>query len=207
MAPTEFNSESTAGRLHLSWSGAADAETPTAGLYYCLRVGTSPGANDVVSGTYGTPLMGNVGQATELALTVPAGTYYWSVRTIDSGLMASPWSDEQEAVTEFVAACDASNWNFLVSSVDIDPFGGSCWQAGSGLYRTDVGVVGWPPGRSDVQAGPTQATGCTSGLCLGCIDWNKWQAGVTRRADYRAPLKAIGSERKSQPAVCFVSGG
>ena len=33
----------------LTWTAASDAETPTAGLSYNLRVGTSPGAGDVVS--------------------------------------------------------------------------------------------------------------------------------------------------------------
>jgi len=96
-APTELSAEWTGDGLHLIWTGASDAETPTAGLYYCLRVGTSPGAHDVMSGTYGTPLMGNVYQATEIVLNVPSGTYYWSVRTIDSGFMASSWSEEIES--------------------------------------------------------------------------------------------------------------
>ncbi len=94
-APTQLSQEWVPEGLHLSWSGGGDDETPTAGLYYCLRVGTSPGANDVVSGTYGTPLMGNVGQATSRVLRIPPGTYYWSVRAIDSGLMPSPWSAQQ----------------------------------------------------------------------------------------------------------------
>ena len=90
--PTESHQEWTADGLLLSWSGASDAETPTAGLYYCLRVGTSPGAHDIMSGTYGTPLMGNVGQMTEIVLDVPAGQYDWSVLAIDSGFMASEWA-------------------------------------------------------------------------------------------------------------------
>jgi len=93
-APTELTCDSGGAGLHLSWSGASDGETPTTGLYYCLRVGTSPGAHDVMSGCYGTPLMGNVHQATDWVLNVSSGTYYWSVRTIDSGFMASPWSEE-----------------------------------------------------------------------------------------------------------------
>ena len=101
-APTQLSGAATVCGLHLSWSGASDAETPATGLYYCLRVGTSQGAHDVVSGTYATPLMGNVGQATNLVLAVPAGTYYWSVRTIDSGFMASPWSNEQQANKQVV---------------------------------------------------------------------------------------------------------
>ena len=91
-----------AGPLTLDWSGAADTETPAAGLYYCLRVGTSSGADDVVSGTYATPLMGNAGQAPSAELRVPGRTYYWSVRAIDSGLRASAWSAEQVCVPDTV---------------------------------------------------------------------------------------------------------
>ncbi|MCP3904839.1 MAG: VCBS repeat-containing protein, partial [Planctomycetes bacterium] len=84
-----------AGGMELGWSGASDGETATAGLYYALRVGTTPGGHEVFSGTYSTPLMGNVGQATAHVLDVPADTYYWSVVAIDSGFMASDWSAEQ----------------------------------------------------------------------------------------------------------------
>ncbi len=96
LAPTDLSCEQTPDGLYLSWTGATDSETPAAGLCYALRVGMSPGASDVVSGTYGSPLMGNVGPATEVTLDVPSGTYYWSVRAVDSGLTASSWSAEEE---------------------------------------------------------------------------------------------------------------
>jgi len=84
-------------KLYLQWAGASDAETTNRGLYYCVRVGTSPGANDVFSGTYGSPLLGNVAQSNSLEITIPSPEehYYWAVRTIDSGLMASAWSVQQ----------------------------------------------------------------------------------------------------------------
>jgi len=95
--PTDLSSEPdcSAGGIVLRWQAAAAGATPSAGLYYCVRVGTTPGGHEVMSGTYGTPLMGNAGQATELRLEVPPGVYYWSVRAIDSGLAASAWSGEQ----------------------------------------------------------------------------------------------------------------
>jgi hypothetical protein len=93
--PTNMGCHPSGTGFVFTWSGASDGDTPDDGLYYALRVGTSPGANDVVSGTYGTPLMGNVGQATSLWLDLPPGSYYWSVQTIDSGLMSSSWSDER----------------------------------------------------------------------------------------------------------------
>ncbi len=51
--------------------------------------------DDVVSGVYGTPMRGNVGQATMVTIDVPPGNYYWSVRAIDSALTASNWATEQ----------------------------------------------------------------------------------------------------------------
>jgi hypothetical protein len=84
-------------KIYLQWAGASDAETTHRGLYYCVRVGTSPGGNDVFSGTYDSPLLGNVGEANRLEIKIPATEqhYYWAVRTIDSGLMASDWSVER----------------------------------------------------------------------------------------------------------------
>jgi hypothetical protein len=106
------------GGLHLSWSGATDAETPVAGLYYALRVGSSPGADDIVSGTYATPLMGNVEQTVDIFLDVPEATYYWSVRAIDSGFMASDWAPEQicEPVSVAFLEIDPCDDAFVESS-------------------------------------------------------------------------------------------
>jgi len=81
--------------LLLFWGEGSDDKTPTPGLYYNLRVGTFPGGNDIVSGAYGTPLFGNSGQRKFTFLKVPEQRYYWSVQTIDTGLAASAWSDEQ----------------------------------------------------------------------------------------------------------------
>ena len=39
--------------------------------------------------------MGNRGQKTQLFIEAPKSAYYWSVKTIDSGLRASTWSAEQ----------------------------------------------------------------------------------------------------------------
>jgi hypothetical protein len=82
--------------LSLSWAGATDAETTREALYYCVRIGTSMDGDDLLSGTYGTPLMGNVGQATNLMIMIPDDLrddqIYWTVKAIDTGLMASDWS-------------------------------------------------------------------------------------------------------------------
>ncbi len=81
------------GGMLLSWAPGPDPETPPEGLYYCLRLGTlTDTGDDVCSGTYATPLMGNMGQTTQIVIDAPPGTYAASLVAIDSGLMASPWS-------------------------------------------------------------------------------------------------------------------
>ncbi|HNQ23399.1 MAG TPA: FG-GAP-like repeat-containing protein [Phycisphaerae bacterium] len=121
-APTGLQSGSGGGwcGLRLAWSGATDVETPSAGLYYSLQVGTAPGSGDVVSGTYGSPLLGNVGQATQVLLNVPPGTYYFRVRTVDAGLAASEWS--ATAWCHFYLG--DSNGDDTVNRDDFVPFAG-----------------------------------------------------------------------------------
>jgi hypothetical protein len=103
--------------LNLSWSGMTDPETGSPGLYYAVRVGTTSGAADVMSGTYSTPLMGNAGQGTTYWLGLPARQYFWSVQTIDSGFEASTWAPEQVAWCKGDVNCDG-----CVGFGDINPF-------------------------------------------------------------------------------------
>jgi hypothetical protein len=42
------------------------------------------------------PTMGNVQHNLSWTLTLPAGTYYWSVQAIDTGFMGGPWAEEKQ---------------------------------------------------------------------------------------------------------------
>jgi hypothetical protein len=87
----------------LGWLDSSDVETFDSGLYYNLRVGTYPQGNDIVSGVYGSPLLGNylrpkLSDWWQLGVrlnNLPGGIYYWSVQAIDTGLQASAWSEEE----------------------------------------------------------------------------------------------------------------
>ena len=115
-APSLLTSDQCSG-LSLDWSGMIDPETGSPGLYYAVRVGTTSGAEDVMSGTYSTPLMGNAGQGATYWLGLPAHQYFWSVQTIDSGFEASPWAPEQVAWCKGDVNCDG-----CVGFGDINPF-------------------------------------------------------------------------------------
>jgi hypothetical protein len=91
-----------------SWASTTDAETPSAGLSYNLRVGTTAGGNEVFSGmaevTTGwrcIPARGFIQSGpTSNQWTLkglPAGTYYWSVQAIDAAFMGGAWAVEQAA--------------------------------------------------------------------------------------------------------------
>ncbi|MFH1278038.1 MAG: FG-GAP-like repeat-containing protein [Candidatus Eisenbacteria bacterium] len=131
-APTTFESHQYVSPFGwpddvvFSWDGASDAETQSAGLYYLLRVGTSPGADDVVSGTYSTPLMGNAGQSKEVTLSgLPVQTYYWSVKAIDAGFMESGWAPEQICIPRELTrvTIDPADDAFVESFNPNTPFG------------------------------------------------------------------------------------
>lgn len=87
----------------LSWNKANDAETGQNGLSYNIRIGVSPGGNQVVPSlsdpVSGKPLMiikGNCGPNTSFYMKLPKGTYYWSVQSIDGAFAASEWAPEKK---------------------------------------------------------------------------------------------------------------
>ena len=96
-APVNLTCESESeNSVLLKWDAGYDAETPEEGLYYDLQVGTSSGANDIVTGVYSSPLLGNYlrpklsdDQLGVRLKNLPLGQYYWSVHTIDTGLRTS----------------------------------------------------------------------------------------------------------------------
>lgn len=86
----------------LTWDHGTDEQTPRAALAYSVRVGTWPGASNIVSpASYApvTPVLRYHRLASDqpglLLRNLPPGHYYWSVRTVDGGHMASDWAAEQ----------------------------------------------------------------------------------------------------------------
>jgi predicted nucleotidyltransferase len=121
----------------LRWGYGSDDETSEKGLYYDVRVATYSITEDLATwiispstGLGATPFLGNyphgfcVASSTQPGVNFGPGvvntTYYWQVRTIDTGLKKSAWSDPQElyipgvrAITDLVASKDLQiqlNW-------------------------------------------------------------------------------------------------
>jgi len=95
-------------QVTFSWGHSADAESPQYGLSYNIRVGTSPGGDEVassmadpVSGYRRVATRGMIqpgGSTNKLTLNLAAGTYYWSVQAIDTGLAGGPWASEEQLI-------------------------------------------------------------------------------------------------------------
>lgn len=106
-APISLGSFAGSNFVRLSWSAATDANQ-TAPKTYNLRVGTAPGASDVMSpmsllstGERLLPAMGNVNHNQIWTLTgLPRGRYYWSVQAVDHSFAGSAFAPEQSFVVQ-----------------------------------------------------------------------------------------------------------
>ena len=101
-APTGLASTFGFDSTTFTWLAATDTETPAAGLTYNLRVGTTPGSDDIVSaeadlatGLRAVSMPGNAGLALSWTLdaTLPPGSF-WSVQAIDGAFAGSPFAAE-----------------------------------------------------------------------------------------------------------------
>jgi len=103
-APASLTAAPASGsNVTLGWNAASDTQqSGGAGLSYNVRVGTTPGASNVVaplalaSGTRLVPKDRNAGERTSYTLTglTPGATYYWSVQAIDSSFIGSGFATE-----------------------------------------------------------------------------------------------------------------
>ena len=89
--------------MTFSWDYPANDATPQNGLSYNLRIGTSPGSSDIKSadadwksGYHYLVGHGNVGHILSWTIkSLPPGSYYWSVQTIDHGYLSSEFAPEE----------------------------------------------------------------------------------------------------------------
>jgi FtsP/CotA-like multicopper oxidase with cupredoxin domain len=87
-------------KVRFAWTAATDSRTPATGLSYNLRIGTTPGGNEVVTAMANTngylkvPQIGNAQKQTSSTVQLAAGVYYWSVQAIDASYAGSPFASE-----------------------------------------------------------------------------------------------------------------
>jgi hypothetical protein len=107
-APTSLAMTATTNAVMLSWNSATDAQTPTAGLSYNVRAGTTAGGTDLLAahadpttGFRRLPVLGNAQLRRALPLTgVTNGqTVFWSVQAVDSAFAGGPFASETSVVS------------------------------------------------------------------------------------------------------------
>jgi hypothetical protein len=121
--------------LVITWSGATDnwgdgKRTPAAGLTYSVRIGTTPGGEEIlasgadIDGIRAVADAGNAENNLSWKLNVPMGEYYVAVQSIDASFVGSPWSEEKQyTVTSAFKLGDANgddNINVLDLTTNLD---------------------------------------------------------------------------------------
>jgi hypothetical protein len=103
--PDALTAFAVSTRAIFTWGSGSDDIDEPAGLSYNIRIGTSPGGNQLMSSSvpYNSS---NVGQRLIREFNeIPHGTYYWAVQTVDGSGNISEWSEED---TLFIARLVAS---------------------------------------------------------------------------------------------------
>ncbi|HXJ58797.1 MAG TPA: FG-GAP-like repeat-containing protein [Verrucomicrobiae bacterium] len=100
--PTNLAVKVSGTSAEFFWTASVDAQTPTAGLSYNLRLGTTPGGSEIVSpqssraGDRRLCALGNAGNslAAQVGSLKPGTNYFWSVQAIDTAFAGSPFAEE-----------------------------------------------------------------------------------------------------------------
>ncbi len=101
--PINLSQSTDANNVIFGWDGAGDDQTASAGITFNLRVGTTPGGQDIIA-SHTVPIIekfmlskrGNTAHRSGFTLKgVQPGTYYWSVQSIDNSFANSGFAPEQ----------------------------------------------------------------------------------------------------------------
>ncbi|MBN2214162.1 MAG: VCBS repeat-containing protein [Bacteroidales bacterium] len=101
--PAKLTAKTEGNSVILSWCRSSDSKTPSRGISYNIRIGTTAGGIDVVSpmsnlstGKRRIVSSGNASSDTSWIIkNLPEGKYFWSVQAIDNGYLASPFASEE----------------------------------------------------------------------------------------------------------------
>jgi hypothetical protein len=152
-APSGLSSSMNGLKATLNWTAPTDDHTPSTGLTYNVRVGTNPGANDILCGSSDAagvrrmPGIGNAGGQCSFTLSnLPTGTYYWSVQAIDSAYVGSVWSAGASFTVSGIRisghVATSSGANVEGVRVSANSGGGTTFSDSTGDYSVCV-PIGW----------------------------------------------------------------
>lgn len=113
------------GTITLAWSASTDAQTPSAGLTYDVRVGSNPGWNDLMPADMSMPIDGRHGRPAlsssilGVHLEKVGKAFYWSVRAIDPAQGVSDWTAPQLFVPKGATAPGDVNSDGSINVADL----------------------------------------------------------------------------------------
>ncbi len=114
-APSGLNASVTGSKVQFTWAAASDDHTPTKALTYNLYVTSADGATtflapaaDLASGFRRLPGPGNVGANLNASLTLPDGSYKWSVQALDGAWKGGPFQPTEGTFTVGSAGCQVT---------------------------------------------------------------------------------------------------
>jgi len=119
--PVTLNSSVNGTQVMLSWGKATDAETNQNALTYNVRVGVSPGGNEILAcssdettGFRRIAQLGNAGTSLLYILKdLPIGTYYWSVQAVDQTYTGGIFAPEETfTITDPINDCLVAYYPF-----------------------------------------------------------------------------------------------
>jgi hypothetical protein len=96
-----FDSETNTYEIEFGWESSQDDHTPSEGLTYALKVGTTSSGSQIMkvnampNGYRQTAGKGNVEHSIKWVLNLPDDTYYWSVQAIDASYAGSSFSETE----------------------------------------------------------------------------------------------------------------
>ncbi|MFC2136572.1 FG-GAP-like repeat-containing protein [Bacteroidota bacterium] len=137
-APANLQSVRVGYGVLLSWNATSDDLTPSSTLTYNLRVGITPGGNEIVTsmsnpvnGDLSHSITGNCSfQTQRLIDSLPEGKYYWCVQAIDQTYLGGGWAVEDSfTITVLRAYFDTDT----VCFGDSTHFGDSSLTAGESI--------------------------------------------------------------------------
>ncbi len=145
-APTGLTATSSGSSISFKWNRATDAQTPSPGLTYNLRIGTSSnGVNvqspmaDVNNGYRRVVRMGNTNHDTTWTIhnLDTTQTYYWSVQALNHASAGSSFSTEQTFAFTYTLTTNATQ-----GSISRNP-SQSSYTNGSQVVLTATPVTGY----------------------------------------------------------------
>ncbi|MBU2649353.1 MAG: VCBS repeat-containing protein [Bacteroidetes bacterium] len=134
-APSSLSCVLDNGSVRLSWNKGNDIETGVNGLNYNVRIGSSPNGIDIRSPmaelSSGERLISKRGMINDTAWfieSLPDGTYYWSVQTIDNGYESSEFSNENSFVKGPQPCPGIENFSYGGQTYNTVLIGNQCWM-------------------------------------------------------------------------------